>query len=164
MIFDEKQNLDFYRNLGIEGRYAKAVDFLKNTDLAALEPGKYEIDGKDVYANVSAYTTIPWEEAKYEAHEHYTDIQYVIEGSEVMTYAPAHEMTVKTPYNPDKDVVFFENTTDGLQVVVKAGQYLQIVAGPDQYLIFNPWDAHKPKAANGAPAPIKKVIVKIKED
>ena len=141
MIFDEKQNLDFYRNLGIEGRYAKAVDFLKNTDLAALEPGKYEIDGKDVYANVTAYTTIPWEEAKYE-------------GSEVMTYAPAHEMTVKTPYNPDKDVVFFENTTEGLQVVVKAGQYL----------IFNPWDAHKPKAANGAPAPIKKVIVKIKED
>ena len=33
-----------------------------------------------------------------------------------------------------------------------------------QYLIFNPWDAHKPKAANGEPAPIKKVIVKIKED
>ena len=32
MIFDEKQNLDFYRNLGIEGRYAKAVDFLQNTD------------------------------------------------------------------------------------------------------------------------------------
>ena len=45
MIFDEKQNLDFYRNLGIEGRYAKAVDFLKNTDLAALEPGKYEVIG-----------------------------------------------------------------------------------------------------------------------
>ena len=116
MIFDEKQNLDFYRNLGIEGRYAKAVDFLKNTDLAALEPGKYEIDGKDVYANVTAYTTIPWEEAKYEAHEHYTDIQYVIEGSEVMTYAPVHEMTVKTPYNPDKDVVFFENTTDEISL------------------------------------------------
>ena len=158
MIFDEKQNLDFYRNLGIEGRYAKAVDFLKNTDLAALEPGKYEIDGKDVYANVTAYTTIQWEEAKYEAHEHYTDIQYVIEGSEVMTYAPAHEMTVKTPYNPDKDVVFFENTTDGLQVLDNALWMLV------HHLIFNPWDAHKPKSANGAPAPIKKVIVKIKED
>ena len=154
MILDNAKNIDFYRTLGIEGRYAKAIDFLKSHDLATLEDGKYEIDGKDVYANVTAYTTIPWEEAKYEAHEHYTDIQYVIEGSEVMTYAPAHEMTVKTPYNPDKDVVFFENTTDGLQVVVKAGQYL----------IFNPWDAHKPKSANGAPAPIKKVIVKIKED
>lgn len=154
MIFDEKKNLDFYRNLGIEGRYAKAVDFLQNTDLEALEPGKYEIDGKNVYANVTAYTTIPWEEAKYEAHEHYTDIQYVIEGSEIMSYAPVHEMTVKVPYNPDKDVVFFENTTPGLRVVTGAGQYL----------IFNPWDAHKPKAANGEPVPIKKVIVKIKED
>ena len=50
MIFDEKQNLDFYRNLGIEGRYAKAVDFLKNTDLAALEPGSMRSTEKDVYA------------------------------------------------------------------------------------------------------------------
>ena len=41
MIFDEKKNLNFYRNLGIEGRYAKAVDFLMNTDLAALEAGKH---------------------------------------------------------------------------------------------------------------------------
>ncbi len=154
MIFDEKKNLNFYRNLGIEGRYAKAVDFLMNTDLAVLEAGKHEIDGTNVYANVTSYTTIPWEEAKYESHEHYTDIQYVIEGSEVMTYAPTHEMEVKTPYNPDKDVTFYENTVPGLQAVVKAGQYM----------IFHPWDAHKPKAADGEPAPIKKVIVKIKED
>ena len=70
MIFDEKKNLNFYRSLGIGERYAKAVDFLMNTDLAALEDGKHEIDGKDVYANVTSYTTIPWEEAKYESHEH----------------------------------------------------------------------------------------------
>ena len=81
MIFDEKKNLNFYRNLGIEGRYAKAVDFLLNTDLAALEVGKHEIDGKNVYANVVEYTTVFWEEAKFEAHEHYTDIQYVIKGT-----------------------------------------------------------------------------------
>ena len=52
MIFDEKKNLNFYRNLGIEGRYAKAVDFLMNTDLAALEAGKHEIDGTNVYATL----------------------------------------------------------------------------------------------------------------
>ena len=154
MIFDEKKNLGFYAKLGIGDRYQKGVDFLLNTDLAALEPGKYEIDGKDVYANVMEYTTIPWEEAKFEAHEHYTDIQYVIKGSEVMTYAPVAEMTVKTPYNPDKDVVIFDNSNPGIQMPAK----------DDQYLIFFPWDAHKPKAANGEPAPIKKVVVKIKED
>ena len=133
MIFDEKKNLNFYRNLGIEGRYAKAVDFLLNT---------------------VEYTTVPWEEAKFEAHEHYTDIQYVIKGTEAMTYAPVGEMTVTTPYNPDKDVVFFDNSNPGIKLPAKE----------DQYAIFFPWDAHKPKAANGQPAPLKKVIVKIKED
>ncbi len=59
MIFDSAKNLAFYRGLGIEGRYGKAVDFLQNTDLENLEPGKYEIDGKNVYANVTEYTTIP---------------------------------------------------------------------------------------------------------
>jgi YhcH/YjgK/YiaL family protein len=63
-------------------------------------------------------------------------------------------MTVKTPYNPDKDVVFFEDNVEGLSPVVGAGQFL----------IFRPWDAHMPKVAAGQPAPIKKVIVKIKED
>lgn len=154
MILDSAKHLDFYRNLGMEGRYAKAIDFLKNTDLKSLEPGKYEIDGKNVYANVVEYTTIPWEDAKFEAHEHYTDIQYVIEGTEIMTYAPIEELVEKVPYNPEKDVVFFDNSNPGLQVAVKA----------DEYMIFHPWDGHKPKAANGEPAPIKKVIVKIKED
>jgi biofilm protein TabA len=154
MIFDSAKNLDFYRSLGVDGRYEKAVDFLKNTDLESLAPGKYEIDGKNVFANVTEYTTVPWEEAKYEAHHNYTDIQYMISGSETMTYARIDELAEKVPYNDEKDVVFYDNENPGLKVVVKAGEYM----------IFNPWDGHKPKAAAGEPAMIKKVIVKIKEN
>lgn len=154
MIFDSAKNLDFYRGLGMEGRYGKAIDFLKNTDLENLAPGKYEIDGKNVYANVTEYTTIPWEEAKYESHHDYTDIQYMIKGSETMTYAPADALNVSVPYNEAKDCVLYDNSNPGLKVVVRAGEYM----------IFNPWDGHKPKAADGEPAPIKKVIVKIKEN
>ena len=154
MIFDSAKNLDFYRGLGIEGRYGKAVDFLQNTDLENLEPGKYEIDGKNVYANVTEYTTIPWEEAKYESHRDYTDIQYMIRGTETMTYAPVDALNVKVPYNEEKDCVLYDNANPGLTVVVGAGEYM----------IFQPWDGHKPKAADGEPAPIKKVIVKIKEN
>ncbi len=130
----------------MDGRYEKAVDFLKNTDLVSLAPGKYEIDGKNVFANVTEYTTVPWEEAKYEAHHNYTDIQYVISGSETMTYARIDELNEKVPYNEEKDVVFYDNENPGLKVVVKAGEYM----------IFNPWDGHKPKAAAGEPALIKK--------
>ena len=154
MIFDSAKNLDFYKSLGVDGRYEKAVDFLKNTDLESLAPGKYEIDGKNVFANVTEYTTVPWEEAKYEAHHNYTDIQYMISGSETMTYARIDELAEKVPYNEEKDVVFYDNENPGLKVVVKTGEYM----------IFNPWDGHKPKAAAGEPAFIKKVIVKIKEN
>ncbi len=129
------------------------MDWLKSQDLAALENGKYEIDGKNVFANVMSYTTVPWEEAKFEAHENYTDIQYVISGKETLSYAPVDALTVKVPYNPDKDVVFYDNSNPGLQVVTGAGEFL----------IFNPWDGHKPKAMAGEPCEVKKVVVKICE-
>jgi len=154
MIFDLAKNLDFYRSLGIEGRYAKAVDFLKNTDLHSLEAGRYEIDGKNVYANVLEYTTSPWEEVKYEAHNNYTDIQYMIEGSEVMTYAPVGELEVSIPYNEEKDVIKYHDSTKGLPVVVKSGQFM----------IFQPWDGHKPNVMDGTAAAVKKIVVKIREN
>lgn len=153
MIFDSANNLSFYKTLGKGDRYAKAVEFLQNTDLINLAPGKYEIDGKDVFANVVEYDTIPWEDAKYEAHENYTDIQYVIKGEEVMSYAPIGELTPKSEYNPEKDVIFFTNQVHGLDLLTRAGQFA----------IFFPWDGHKPKAMNGTAAPVKKIIVKIKE-
>lgn len=153
MIFDNAKNLDFYRTLGVGDRYAKAIEWLKCQDLENLAEGKYEIDGKNVYANVVAYTTIPWEQAAYEAHENYTDIQYVIRGSEEMSYAPAEALTPSGPYNAEKDVIKFDNSNPGLKLPTHAGEYA----------IFFPWDGHKPKAANGEPAPVKKVIVKICE-
>lgn len=153
MIFDNAKNLDYYRNLGIGDRYAKAIDWLKSQDLAALENGKYEIDGKMVYANVMSYTTIPWEEAKYEAHEDYTDIQYMIKGRETLTYAPIDALNPTGPYNPDKDVILYDNSNPGLKVV----------ASDDEFLIFNPWDGHKPKAMADTPCEVKKVVVKICE-
>ncbi|MCC8060869.1 MAG: YhcH/YjgK/YiaL family protein [Clostridiales bacterium] len=153
MIFDELKNIDFYKTLGIGDRYAKAIDWLKTQDLASLADGKYEVDGKDVYVSIQSYDTIPWEEAKYEAHENYTDIQYIISGTEVMGYAPVETLTPTGPYNPDKDVIKFDNAVPGQSFVVR----------PGEYMIFFPWDGHKPKAMDGASAAVKKAVVKIRE-
>ena len=32
MILDQAKNLDFYKSLGVEGRYAKAIEWLKAND------------------------------------------------------------------------------------------------------------------------------------
>lgn len=152
MIFDSKENLASYR--GLSKNFAVAVDFLMNTDLEALQTGKIEIDGKEVYANVLEYVTVPWHEAKYESHEHYSDIQYMIAGSEAMTYAPKAELIPNGEYDPAKDVSFYTNDIRGIDFAATAGYYC----------IFLPQDGHKPKPMNGVPAPVKKIVVKVKMD
>ena len=152
MIFDSLKNIGFYK--GLNDRYAKAVDFLSQENLASLENGKYEIDGKNVYANVMEYDTIPWDEASYEAHKHYTDIQCILVGEELMSFEPTVNLTQVGEYNEEKDAMKFDNAIHGIDFVVRAGEYL----------IFQPQDGHKPKAMNGHPCHVKKVVVKIKED
>ena len=140
-----------YKGLG--KNYEKAIDFLMNSDLEHMEVGKYEIDGKEVYASVQEYTTLPWEEAKFETHENYTDIQYIIKGDEIMGYAPKASLKVKVEYNPEKDVTFYTNDVRGLDVPAHDGMFC----------IFQPQDGHKPKAMDQKPCAVKKVVVKIKE-
>jgi YhcH/YjgK/YiaL family protein len=152
MIFDSLKNIGFYR--GLNDRYAKAVEFLLQDNLQDLDNGKYEIDGTDVYANVMEYDTIPWEEASYEAHKHYTDIQCILAGEELMSFEPTVNLIPAGEYNESKDVIKFNNEIRGIDFVVRAGEYL----------IFQPQDGHKPKAMNQTSSRVKKVVVKIKED
>lgn len=152
MIFDSLENIGFYK--GLSENYRKAVEFLQKEDLINLPVGKYEVDGKNVYVNVSEYETIAWEDAKFEAHKNYTDIQIILKGEEVMSYEPTQNLVPKTEYNPEKDVIFFNNDIRGLDLVVTAGHFA----------IFNPWDGHKPKAMNKVPSAVKKIVVKIKEN
>ena len=93
MIIDALANMDFYKNLN-ESLY-KGLRFLKETDLAALPVGRYEIDGDAVFALVQEYETHLPEECRWEAHYTYTDIQYIVEGSEKMGWK-ALDGVVKT--------------------------------------------------------------------
>ena len=50
MIIDKTENLEKYAS--INPLFPKVVEFLKINDLNALEPGKYEIEGKDLFVNI----------------------------------------------------------------------------------------------------------------
>ena len=66
----------------------KALEFLKNTDILALEPGEYPIEGRDIYAKVFDITSAPVEQTHPEVHEKYCDVQYWVNGRERFGYAP----------------------------------------------------------------------------
>ena len=56
MIYDTLTNSHLY--YGISARLQKALDFLVNSDFSTIPDGRYEIDGNDVFANISHGMTV----------------------------------------------------------------------------------------------------------
>jgi len=135
-------------------RWDKAFTFLKSNDLSKLEIKRYEIDGDNVFAPVSEYLSKNEEDAKYEAHKKYIDIQYVISGTEQMSVAPLASLAeVLTPYDETKDV--------GFMTVSNASHF---TATPENFFIFFPSDIHRPSVKVGENSQVRKVVVKVKVD
>jgi YhcH/YjgK/YiaL family protein len=135
-------------------RWDKAFLFLKNSDLKTLEVKRHDIDGDNLYAPISEYLTKNEEDAKFEAHKKYIDIQYVISGTEQMSVAPLSSLAeVLTPYDETKDV--------GFMTVSNASHF---TATPENFFIFFPSDIHRPSVKVGENTQVRKVVVKVKVD
>lgn len=89
MIYDTLEHAGQYR--GLSGNLAKALDYLTGTELETVEAGRVEIDGERVFALFQSYETKP-ENDRPEAHRKYIDIQYLIEGEELIGVAPLASM------------------------------------------------------------------------
>ncbi len=143
--------VSYFKN---KDRWDKAFAFLKNNELAKLELKRHEIDGSNVYAPVSEYTTKNEEDARYEAHLKYIDIQYVISGKELIGVAPMSEKKeITEPYNEANDIMF-----------LTVNKINNLNATPDRFFIFFPDDVHRPGLKDGESSPVRKVVVKVKLD
>lgn len=145
MIIDRLENLEKYTSLN--PLFAQAVEFLKSNDLAALELGKTELQGKDLFVNVTETKPKAKEEARLETHRDFIDIQIPLSGTEVMGYTAAC-LPADAPYNEEKDITFFEGPAESY-----------IAVKPGMFAIFFPQDGHAPGIT---PDGVKKIIVKVK--
>jgi len=131
----------------------EAFAFLKNHDLSKLAPGKYPIDGDNVYATVTNDPTKDFDVSKWESHKKYTDLQYVISGEEKIGVDPgAKGLTVTEPYNEEKDVAHY------------TGPGKIYDAKPGTFFLFFPGTAHRPNITTGGNQPDKKIVIKIKSE
>ncbi len=148
MVKDNLKNAMQYAGLG--ERFRTALEYLTTHDLTEATE-RIELDGKNLYILPQNPTLKTWEDAKWEGHESYADIQVILKGREIIGYAPAEAMEVKIPYNPEKDAVIFSG--DGVAMEYADGDFA----------IFFPQDAHKPcvRAENG-PESVKKAVVKVR--
>lgn len=150
MIFDNIKNCKMY--YGVNSKFEKAFEFIQKAVDEKLETGKYEIDGKEIYASVQNYDSKLKENAKFEGHKNYIDIQYIIDGRELMGCLEISKADTKSEYNPEKDVTFYNESEIASYCVAEQGDFC----------IFYPHDIHCPGVAfDNSPTNVKKIVVKV---
>jgi YhcH/YjgK/YiaL family protein len=147
MVIDKIENYRLYSQL--TKRLSKGFEFIVNTDLNVIEPGKYEIDSDKIFAIVQDYDTKEESDCVLEGHHKYIDIQYVIKGIELMGYTPLTDQDV-VEENLEKDYTFYNGETSMLRVE------------EGMFTLFFPEDLHRPGVKADQISKVKKVVVKVK--
>ena len=144
-------NINKINGIKFETKFQKALDWLINNDLVNMECGKYEIDGEHVFAYVQEYESLDWKDARYETHNKYYDLQYIVFGEELFGYVAKEELKSETGYDPKSDLELYYDPKFISGVALKKGDFI----------IVSPFEAHKPKACLYKKGHVKKVVVKV---
>ncbi|OFZ66375.1 MAG: hypothetical protein A2V79_09840 [Betaproteobacteria bacterium RBG_16_56_24] len=128
--------------------FPRTFEYIRNTDLLSLAPGRYPIADDDLFAIVEHVPGRTRAEAKLECHRRYIDIQLVLEGEDEMGWrALADCSNPVSDYSAEKDIRFFHDAPVSW-----------IVTPPGAFCIFFPEDTHAPLVSKEN---IRKVIFKI---
>lgn len=131
-------------------RFEAAFEALKKLVAEDAADGKYEIDGKNIFASISTYQTKPTAEKKFEIHKDYIDIQYIVSGREIMGNEALDELTPMGDYKPDAQFFYLNDNYD--KIYLSAGELA----------VFFPNEPHGPGiAVDETPSTVKKIVVKV---
>lgn len=148
MIYCNLNELEKYAH--VHPNLAKVSEWLKTHKYQDLAPGRTDIDGDNVFVMnivVDSYTN---EDAMYEAHELYADVQVLVDENEWF-YFTTKKLREKVPFDKKGDVVLYYFDNKGICICPQIGECL----------VFLPGEVHLPKMSS-KPQKLKKVIFKVK--
>ena len=147
MIFDSLNRIETYQ--GIHPGLYKGLELLRDTDFGAKADGTYQVDGNNLFYFLQSYETSPTNETP-EVHTKYIEIQCVLFGEERINFGILEDMDEEVLPRPVGDVRFYRGKTDSVTITA------------DHFAVFFPGDVHAPGIAVNAPAPVRKVVVKVR--
>lgn len=148
MLFDDIHN--FFHYTRKNGPSLMAYDFIVNYLKNPLPPGRYEIDGDNIFANILEYDSVP-NDKDYEVHKRYTDFQFIVSGEEVVYWEQMDKLTPTVPYDEEADVAFFKGGDHFCRSALREGQFA----------VFYPDEPHKPSCQIDGPTHVQKIVIKI---
>lgn len=133
----------------------KALHFLKEQNLSKLNDGKYEIDGEKNFAMVSSYMSKERSECRAETHRKYIDVQFIVEGEELMGYCALNPvLEIEEDCAEERDAIFYKALIPESDIILSQGMYA----------VIYPHDVHRPCCFLDQPQRVKKVVIKVSID
>ena len=150
MIVDHIKN--HARYTGCHKNIAAALQYIaEHADDPALETGTHVLVPDEVIVHVIEKDSQLRSNVKMEIHKKFMDIHYIIEGAERCGIAPLAE---NVDYDAATDNGFWDCEDSG-----------SVRIGPGEFYAVWPLEPHCPLcAADGTPAPVRKIICKVKVD
>ncbi|WP_199638470.1 N-acetylneuraminate anomerase [Serratia sp. PAMC26656] len=117
-------------------------------------PGRYELQGDNIFMNVMTFNTQSPVEKKAELHEQYIDLQLLLNGEERILFGMAGTARQSEEFHHEDDYQLCSAIENEQTIILK----------PGMFVVFMPGEPHKPGCVVGEPGEIKKVVVKVKAD
>lgn len=151
MIQTSRSTFDRYSNLhpGFDVAWAA----LKKMAAEPFVPGRYEVDGDNIYIVATEYNTKPEADALMEAHRRYIDIMLLLNGEEIIGYQPVESLSEITSE--------FDAAADALLGKMDP-QCTKLKMLPGDMTVFFPEDAHAPCMHLSGPCSVRKLIAKVR--
>ena len=112
---------------------------------------KIELD-KDNFALEQVYYTKERKDCFFESHRDYIDVQFILEGEEIIELESLNCLNVSSPYTSDIDLIKYEDIECASILVLKKGDVA----------IFYPEDGHMPGLKISDSKKLIKTVVKVK--
>ena len=104
------------------------------------------------FALEQIYNSKERNECFFESHRQYIDVQFILEGEEIIEVCNIDDMIIDMSYNKDMDLLKYQ-TTDKVSII-------RLTKG--DVAIFYPEDVHMPCIASNGNQKVIKTVVKVK--
>ena len=135
----------------IQNRVNEAIEYISKLDVSFLRLGKYVVNDNFFYI-VQEYMSKGTDDIFLKSHRKYIDIQWIVEGNEVIQIANISSLTVKEKYNAEKDIILWNLPT----------QMIQMNLNEEGYVVLYPEYAYKNCSFMNISKNIKKIVGKVK--
>lgn len=149
MMSDELRSLP---SAGLHPVLQQALTLAVAANPQEKTPGRYALQGDNIFMNVMQFATQSPEQKKAELHQQYIDIQVLLSGEERILFGLSDSARQCEEMHVEDDYQLCSQIADEQAMVLK----------PGRFVIFMPREPHKPGCVVQAPMDIKKVVIKVR--